>query len=163
VEDVSDRAMIESGSVEIRPASEGDISSIARVLVYTWRSTFKDLLPADFLDTLSYAQQEDRHRRIMAQPGTVCFVAARIADGAVIGFANGGPNRTRETKHSAELYAIYVSRDDQGCGIGKRLFGAALQALRGLGHPSLVVWVLEINPYQSFYARVVASWCKPSQ
>jgi hypothetical protein len=49
--------------VGIRGATAADVPAVAGVLVDTWRTTFRGLLPDAFLDTMSYAHQEERHRR----------------------------------------------------------------------------------------------------
>src|SRR5215207_786313 len=106
--------------IGVRPATEDDVEAIARVLVDTWRSTFKDLLPDEFLNSLSYGQQEERHRAILRRPDSVYVVAEDRESGIVVGFASGGPNRTpTDTPHPGELYAIYLRSAHQGRGIGR--------------------------------------------
>lgn len=48
--------------IEIRPASPDDIPAITRVLVDTWRTTFRGLLSDGFLDGMTYERQEYRHK-----------------------------------------------------------------------------------------------------
>ncbi len=80
--------------LEIRRATEGDVVGVARVFVDALRSTFGDLLPAEFLNGISHSQQEQRHRRTFAKPHTSYYVAT--ADSGTIGFASGGPTRRPE-------------------------------------------------------------------
>jgi hypothetical protein len=62
----------------IRKATEADMSGIAKVLVDIWSSTFRGLLPDDFLDGMSHARQEQRHRRTFARPETTYHVVVDV-------------------------------------------------------------------------------------
>jgi len=143
----------EHEQVKIRRASEADLTAIAGVLVDTWRTTFRGLLPDRFLDNMSYAQQRERHLRYMADQKVFYLVAACGPTGEVIGFANGGPIRDRDFPYASELYAIYIRQEFQGRGIGRRLFCALVDQLSRSGLSSMIVWVLVNNPNHSFYER----------
>jgi GNAT superfamily N-acetyltransferase len=143
----------EPDAVEIRTATEVDLDSIAQVLVDTWRTTFRGLLSAEFLDGMSYAYQRDRHRRTMRRERVVYFVATDVRSKQVIGFANGGPNREPEYQYPGELYALYVLQAYQGRGIGSRLFRSLGNELLQLSLSPMLIWVLVNNPNRDFYRR----------
>lgn len=42
----------------IRKANFNDISSIAKVHVDTWKTTYKGIVPNDYLESLSYKKQK---------------------------------------------------------------------------------------------------------
>ncbi|MCA1444574.1 GNAT family N-acetyltransferase [Ensifer sp. IC4062] len=146
--------MCQGHSVYTRQASEKDLEAIARVLVDTWRSTFRGLLSDDFLDGMSYEHQRERHARTMAGPRTAYFAAVDSRTDEVIGFANGGPNRHSDYPYSGELYAIYIREEYQRRGIGKSLFCALARRLVETGFSSMLVWVLVDNPNRRFYERI---------
>ena len=144
-------------AVQIRPASPEDIPAIARVLVDTWRSTFRGVLSDEFLAGMSYERQQNRHGYYLAQDRVSYFVAVDHSSGEVIGFINGGPNRHRDyPQYAAELYALYVLNDRQRCGAGKRLLAALSSRLTESGFPSMLVWVLAKNPNRGFYEHAGA-------
>jgi ribosomal protein S18 acetylase RimI-like enzyme len=137
----------------VRPADLDDAASIARVHVATWRSAYRDLLAADFLASLDQRQYEERWRRTLGDASTRVYVAEN-AEG-VVGFASGGPERAGEDGASGELYAIYVLREAQGGGHGRRLVQAVVGGLRELGLTDMIVWVLRDNtPARKFYERL---------
>jgi ribosomal protein S18 acetylase RimI-like enzyme len=146
--------MSEENAVYIRRGQESDLEAIARVLVDTWRTTFRGLLSDEFLDGLTYKHQEERHLRRMTNPRTAYFVAASIQTNEVIGFASGGPNRDSAYPYSGELYAIYICDKFQRRGIGKRLFCAIIGQLIESGLTSMLVWLLVNNPNSRFYERI---------
>ena len=140
--------------VVIRPATEMDLGAIAKVLVDTWRTTFRGRLPDEFLDGLSYSHQENRHRRTMSLPGTSYVVAVVEPHQEVVGFANGGPNRQQALPQAGELYAIYIRDGWQGRGIGAGMFRAIVAEHQRHGRQSMFAWVLGANPNRSFYERL---------
>ncbi|WP_225767736.1 GNAT family N-acetyltransferase [Inquilinus sp. Marseille-Q2685] len=139
---------------KIRTAIEEDLGAIARVLVDTWRTTFRGRLPNEFLDSMSYSHQEDRHGRMMRRPGTSYFVAVVEPQLEVVGFANGGPSRQKVLPQAGELYAIYIRDAYHGRGIGKRLFRAVVAEHRRHEREGMFVWVLADNPNRGFYERL---------
>jgi GNAT superfamily N-acetyltransferase len=138
--------------IKIRVGVEDDIPSIARVLVDTWRSTFSGRLPSDFLDSMSYAGQEERHLRTIRRPETVYLVACNDCE-RIVGFASGGPTRHTDLPFENELYALYVLKSHQGAGTGTKLLRAVTSTLSCSGRTGLIVWVLFNNPHRSFYDR----------
>jgi GNAT superfamily N-acetyltransferase len=146
--------MSQSRQVHIRPAIQADLPGIAEVLVDTWRSTFQELLPNDFPNGMSYAHQEERHRRTIQKPSVSYFVAETLNQDQIVGFASGGPNRHPELSYSGELYAIYVREGFQGQGLGKQLFHSIAWDLCRFGLSQMIVWVLANNPNRTFYERL---------
>ena len=137
----------------IRPLEESDLPAVGRILVDTWRSTFRGLLPDSFLDGLSASHQSQRVSRLLRQATSACFVAV-TPEHQIVAYAGGGRNRGPEPAVTFELYAIYVDREHQGQGIGRRLFHAVAEALAAKSSGSLIVWALTINPCRSFYERL---------
>jgi len=133
--------------ITVRAATAADEAGIARVHVDTWRTTYPGLMPDDFLAQLSYEGSERQWVDIAAraEAGTQClYVAVDDRDG-IVGFANGGPERTRDPEFPGELYAIYVLASHQGCGIGRHLVQAVADWMLRASHTSMLVWVLTGN------------------
>jgi hypothetical protein len=58
------RYSAEEQDMYIREATMTDVAAIARVHVESWRTTYKGLLPDDYLANLTYEQREPRWREI---------------------------------------------------------------------------------------------------
>lgn len=137
----------------VRPAEIGDAAAIAAVHVETWRTAYRGLLPDDFLASLDQAGYGERWKRALADGSGRIFVAED--EGRIVGFASGGRERAGEDGFSGELYAIYVFEEAQGRGHGRRLVQAVVQALREMGLPDMIVWVLRDNqPARHFYEQL---------
>jgi len=137
----------------IREATAADATNIARVHVDAWRATYAGIVPADFLAQLSYESRERMWTRILSQGDTFTFVA-EAAPGTVVGFANGGPERSGDPVYRGELYAIYLLPAHQGQGVGRALARTVAARLADNGFQSMLVWVLAANPARHFYAAL---------
>ena len=164
--------------VHVREARHDDAAGIARVHVDSWRTTYRGILPADYLASLSYADRETLWQRWLAAAATgpqLIFVAkegpkddAPPGDGTaspglpspatpqIVGFAYGGPAGRDAADFEGELYAIYLLQSHQRRGIGKSLFLRVAERLAQASHRSLFVWVARDNPSRAFYEAMGA-------
>lgn len=141
-------------TLSLRPAGLMDAAEIARIHVDTWRSAYKDILPADFLERLSYDRSAQWWTNVLSSPSTQSCLQILESIGTAVGFAFASENPSRDTPFAAELRAIYIAREHQGHGGGRLLFDAVRQSLRERGLRSVMLWVLENNPSRTFYERL---------
>jgi ribosomal protein S18 acetylase RimI-like enzyme len=144
---------IASQRVSIRPARLSDAARIARVHVESWRATYATILPAGFLRRLSVERDAARWMRLLSKRNSDPFVL--VAEDRlwhrVVGFAQGGRERTNDRIYRGELHAIYLLPDYQRRGIGATLTSAVADRLLAAGIPSMLVWVLAHNSSRRFY------------
>ena len=139
--------------MNVRRAQVADAPAIARVHVAAWRSTYRGLLADEFLDSLDELNYTERWGRILAEGTSRIYVASGGDD--IVGFASGGRERAGEDGFDGELYAIYVVREAQRLGHGRRLVEAVVAGLRELGLEDMIVWVLRDNAgARRFYERL---------
>src|ERR1700736_5566945 len=137
----------------VRTAILSDAHAIAHVHVASWRTTYRDVLPDEFLGSLSEANYEERWKRVIADGASKVYVAEDGGD--VVGFASGGRERAGEQGYEGELYAIYLLEAAQRRGFGRELVRAAVEGLRELGLSDMIIWVLRDNqPARAFYERL---------
>ncbi len=113
----------------VRPADVDDAAAIARVHVESWRTTYRGLLPDDFLDSLSQGRYLERWLRSLGDDATRVYVAEDAHE--VVAFASGGRERAGEDGYSGELYAIYVLEGAQRQGHGMGLVRARSRSPSG--------------------------------
>jgi ribosomal protein S18 acetylase RimI-like enzyme len=138
--------------VEIRRATDDDAHGIAAVHVASWRGAYRGIVPDAYLDALSVDERERMWREHLdAWPTWVA-----IAEGTIVGFANGGAGRDEDAPPSTgELYAIYVEPSRFGRGIGRQLHDRVVDELRERGFTEATLWVLEGNARgRAFYERM---------
>jgi GNAT superfamily N-acetyltransferase len=138
--------------MQIREATMADVATLARVHVDSWRTTYKGILPDDYLANLTYARREPLWRQILSKPaGQDIVYVAEETPGDIVGFVSGGPERSGDPVYTGEVYAIYLLERWQGQGIGRQLIITLVRQLMQLGLTSLLIWVLAQNPSRRFY------------
>lgn len=140
----------------VRPAAATDAAAIAHIHVASWRAAYPGIVPDDVLARLDVGVSTARWERRFADPeypqGT--FVAEDAA-GAVVGFANGGPERDGTPGYAGELYALYLLQQAQGQGAGRALVRAVTNWLAAREMTAMLVWVLAENGgARGFYERL---------
>jgi GNAT superfamily N-acetyltransferase len=144
----------------LRAATTEDIPAIARVHVDTWRSTYSGIIPEEYLANLSYLQRENSWNQIFNLHRDEYFTyvieneVIKNETAQIVGFANGGLERTGHPTYKGELTAIYILQSYQGQGLGKLLVRAVVEKLYQMGLDSLLIWALADNPACKFYAAL---------
>ena len=146
--------------ITIRRAEGRDAAGISHVHVQSWRTTYEGMVPEEFLASLNEEERVPRWQEWLA-----CDISIFVAEafGEVVGFAGGGAIREPFPPYDAELYTIYLLKQRQGCGIGKRLLHALATDLMEKNYSSLLVWVLEQNPAVRFYKNAGAQYLRSRQ
>jgi ribosomal protein S18 acetylase RimI-like enzyme len=141
----------------IRQAAIDDAVAIARVHIASWRSTYRTLLPDDFLESLMETDYADRWRRFIDRGSSRIYVVEPedSTESGPVGFASAGRERAGEIGFAGELYAIYVLDAFQRRGYGRELVRASVAGLQEMGLEDMIIWVLRDNqPARRFYERL---------
>lgn len=142
-------------AVTIRQAKADDAAAIARVHVESWRTTYRRIIPDDYIAKFTAEERERVWRRIIGEGKRSQYVCIAEDDrGTIVGFVSGGPERSGKSRFRGELYAIYLLEPFQRHGIGRRLAAALARRLFDDGIDSMIVWVLAENPARNFYAAL---------
>ena len=149
-------AELPTPGVRIRRANPDDLMGMARVHVDTWKTTYRGIVSDAYLDALTYEGDIARgFGRWLKQPvDRWTYLVALDPSESIVGFAVGGPSRDQDPDHGGELGAVYVLKSYQGAGVGKALVREVTRHLVQLGITSMIVWVLEANPYRRFYEKL---------
>ncbi|MGM0778673.1 MAG: N-acetyltransferase family protein [Bacillota bacterium] len=138
--------------MKIRAAKLSDAGGIAKVHVDSWRTTYKNIIPEEFLENLSYQSREELWIHII--PKGIVFVAEND-EGQIVGFSSGGKERSGEYKEfQGELTSIYILKEFQGQGIGKALVKSVTKELGKSGINTMLVFVLADNNSTLFYEAI---------
>ncbi|MFL5590179.1 MAG: GNAT family N-acetyltransferase, partial [Ktedonobacteraceae bacterium] len=136
----------------IRQATLEDAAGIAKVHVDTWRTTYRGIVPEEYLANMSYEESEKRWAgRLSDSEGKTCIYVAEDEAGHIVGFVSGGPDRDNDPVYKGELYAIYILQAHYGEGIGRLLTLALVEGLLQMGLDSMILWVFAVNPARHFY------------
>jgi len=140
----------------VRQATREDADAIAAVQVRAWQSTYGNFIPEDCMESVvSIERAWDRWHKILDKDGSTNHVYVGLnAENKVVGFVSGGKNRSEPAGFDAEMYALYILKEEQGKGMGKALTREFVRHLDGEGFKSMVAWVFPFNPYRRFYEKL---------
>ena len=130
--------------MQIERATLSDCRAVAEVQVESWQHGYKDILPADYLASLSVEEREAMWRRVVE--GEPSHLAIARSAGQVVGFVGFGPSRDEGAPGDcAEIWAIYVKPSFWSAGAGRLLWLAALQQVIAEGYKTVSLWVITRN------------------
>ena len=137
----------------IRPSQKDDVHSMSRVYVQTWRDTYLGVVPYGYLYTMSVPQLEQGFLNELQSRHVISYVAEDASE--VVGFViSGGYERQADHIYNGEIFALYVLKNYQRQGVGTKLVSALAKQLNQFGIYSMLVMVLEHNPYRRFYEKI---------
>jgi GNAT superfamily N-acetyltransferase len=122
-------------TILIRDAVVEDAAGMAKVHVDTWRTTYGGIVPDDFLANLRYERSQARWVEYLthqSQNRSRSFVA-HTETGQIVGITTGGVIREAVGDFDGELYGLYLLKEYQGYGTGRRLVQHVAQYLRSQG------------------------------
>jgi len=135
-------------------ATPADARAIAEIHVEAWRAAYREIVPDEYLDSLSIDRREAAWRQNLLAADTSTWVA--LESDAIVGWISAGPSRDTDAGGSAgEIWAVYVAPGCWRRGVGRSLCLQAEQYLRTEGFAAVTLWVLRDNEravkfYQSF-------------
>ncbi len=135
----------------LRDAVASDIPALAALHVVTWNDTYAPLMTGP-----SVAVREQQWRQAFEQPANwFCYVLSR-PDDALIGFTKGVLRP--EHQIPGELNKLFLVRDYQRLGLGRRLVGQVVQRFLKAGVSAMAAYVDPRNPSCGFFERLGAQW-----
>ena len=120
-----------------------------------WRTSYRGLVPAAYLDGMQVDASTALWDKILTAGPNPASVATHGDE--VVGVAAGNTLAEPRFELTAELTAVYLRREFQRVGLGRRLIAAVVDAQRALGATGMIVWVIAGNkPARAFYEALGA-------
>src|SRR5450631_2082792 len=120
-------------TVMLRGARCEDATGIANVHVASWRSTYRGLMPDNFLEQLAVEPRERYWAGLLCTDNPVQYMFVAESGGQIVGFAAGGAERSGKYHHQGEVYALYLLAAYQRQGIGRQLVAAVVEQMSQVG------------------------------
>ncbi len=131
-------------SYSVRPATTKDAKAIAEIHVATWQAAYADLMPPEFLASLSVDKRLAFWREAIEFSEPQLLVATEGEQ--VTGFVGFDRSRDKGSKSSTgEIWAMYVLPSHWRQGAGLALWDAAREGLKEEGCTQVTLWVLLRN------------------
>ena len=121
-----------------------DVEEIARVHVQCWQESYANILPDEFLRSLSIDARIEQWRQTVSDPQVFKLVACNA--GRIVGFVSCGPASDGAGKGAdGEILAIYILKAYHGRKIGRTLIAAAARFWVSKGGRNLIVLFMADN------------------
>jgi L-amino acid N-acyltransferase YncA len=142
----------DAATLAVRDAVESDIPALAELHVRTWNDTYAPLMKGP-----PVAVREAQWREAFARPDRdwFCLVVERPT-GGLVAFARG--NFRKQPTAAGELSKLYVAREYQGLGLGRRLLCRVADRFLDAGVTAMGAYVDPRNPSCNFFERFGGRW-----
>jgi L-amino acid N-acyltransferase YncA len=138
-------------SLVIRHATVADIPALAQLHVTTWNDTYAPMM----ITGPSVAIRERQWREAFAELDRRWFcLVVENAKGELVGFAKGQPSDHPE--YAGELSKIFLLREYQRVGLGRRLMGHVARRFLAQGISSMWLTGDGRNPSSHFHVKLGA-------
>jgi L-amino acid N-acyltransferase YncA len=135
-------------SLTIREAIPGDIPALAALHVKTWNETYWYVKHPP---TYAIREQQWREQFDVTDGSWFCFVVEK-RNGDLVGFAKGKSyNHADLSDYSGELSKIYLLREYQRLGLGRRLVACVARRFLSQGINTMVLFGTPQNPSCAFH------------
>lgn len=134
-------------SFVIRDVTRGDIPALATLHVKTWSDTYPSMRPP----TYQIRERQWREQFERTDGSWFCFVVENRS-GELVGFAKGNTYASDDLPgYSGELNKIYLLREYQRLGIGRKLAGHIARRFLSQGISTMVLFGIPQNPSCAFH------------
>jgi len=133
-------------NMNIREANKNDARSIANVQVKSWRFAYREIMPKEYLDSLSVKEKTETWLKSLSEksPGINLVIENNKK---IIGFCVFGPARDEDLQNYnvGELVALNILPSHWGNGYGTRTIKYVSTQAKIKGWQALYLWVLKQN------------------
>lgn len=142
-----------TNEIVIEKAKESDAKAIAKVKRMAWETTYRGIYPDEKIDGYDFEKQEQKFKVLINDKNQHFYVAK--FNNEIVGYMCAG-KLVREFKdYDAEIMLLYILKEFQGQGLGKRFFLVAKQCLEKDGHKRFFISCNKYNlPAQAFYKKM---------
>jgi len=141
--------------ISIRKAKSSDLNEIITVHIETWKTAYKGVVPDKNIQRFIIRTRDKRwQKQLKNMIEEKIFFIAESNKSEIVGFAIGGLERSKNPNYKGELMGIYIIKEFQRKGIGKALTRKIVEELIDMKINSMLLWVLENNPYRTFYETI---------
>lgn len=107
----------------IRKANQSDLLAVATINTRNWRETYTNILPDEYLNTLSVAESQKKWQKFIENPVTTLQVVE--IDNEIAGFV--ATSNDDQIESAIYVDALHISNHFQRKGLGTKLLNKVLE------------------------------------
>ena len=131
--------------VVIRPKKMSDCRRCEEIVTLVWNQTYKGIVSDEFLKYLEYNEKRRAEDAIKDFRNNKDMVVVIEVEGLVVGFIKFGEAQEENSKGLGEIKNLYILKDYQKKGFGKKLLYNAARLCRTCGMQYMIVGCLKEN------------------
>ena len=126
-----------------------DAEEIAKLVIDSWKTTYKGLIDQNYLDNLDIESAKTKWEKQIEQN---CDILIYREDGKILGVIKYG--ESENVSENGEVFVLYVKPEEKRKGIGTKLINSVKQELLKKGYKKMDVWCLDGNKIgENFYIK----------
>ena len=136
----------------IRKAVLEDVSTLANIIVESWRSTYSNLIPKD--EIIKYLDKKRRQQQFEEFIKNKEIILIGLYEGAPVSMLFANKDNDEQIEDCGSVYSIYILEEYWGKGLGTGLMDEAVKILKDEGCKRVSLWVYEENSRaRGFYEK----------
>ena len=141
----------------IRYAEEKDVQELAKLISKTWKETYEKIMNPKVFEEEEESEKEFQINQLVNRiKNKEAYILVCEVEGKLIAYIDYGTYSDEEIKlpNLSEINAIYILKEHQNMGFGKKLLLKAVEDLEQEGYDKLAIWGLEANKCTNFYKKI---------
>lgn len=139
--------------IEIVKADKSMADELAKVKRSAWETTYRGIYPEEKFDNYDFKSQSEKFRALIENKQEHVFVA--LCENKIVGYMSCGKPIRVFKDYNAEITLLYVLKEFQGLGLGRRFFNVGKKQLENDGFKCFFISCNKYNfPAQKFYEKM---------
>jgi len=138
----------------IRRRKPEDCADIQKIITKTWQHTYDGIINESFLKELSYNEEYRIKKPYETFDDRDNNQFVLIINGKIVGFINIGITDDKNFENCGEIFSIYILKEFQGYGYGRKLIEFGINELKKLGLDKMIIGCIDGNSSNQFYKHL---------
>ena len=138
---------------DIRLATISDCLELSKLKHDVWNETYRGIYSDEKIDNFDYEKNKDKFVNMVKDPNVKLYVV--LDDDRLIGYVEAGIPYRPYKDYKQEIGLLYLLKEYQGRGIGKKMFSVAYDTIKENGYDEFFVCCNKYNEKaQEFYKHM---------
>lgn len=138
---------------KIRLARKDDCKKLSKLKYDVWVTTYRGIYSDEKIDNFDLVKNEKKFLKIIENPNVNLYVAE--CNGEIVGYMSCGEPIRKFEDFKQEIGLLYIRKDHQGQGLGRKLFEIGYREIKSKG---VKKFFISCNKYnfnaQKFYEKM---------
>ncbi len=139
----------------IRLATIEDCKPLSILKQIVWNETYRGIYNNDIIDNFNFKEAESTFINILNNNNVLLYVVQSSISNELVGFMSVGEPIRKYKQYEQEIGLLYLKKNFQKIGLGKKLFNMAKQQIKADGYKQFFVSCNKYNTNaRTFYEKM---------